>query len=506
MLRYAILAALASSVVLAAPDEPKKPTPKFKLAKDTTFVTEPLDAEGYIDYEAALNKQLKGTTTPETNAVVLLMKCFGPKLYGKELHPDFFSGLGIEASPAKGEYYVQHSKYFQTEMTDQDRKAFYELEGRLTRRPWKSTDAPKHAERLSVIEKPLAVVAEASKRQGYFYPIIARKDDGSRKLIGDATLALPIHVRETAHALAFRAMLKVGKGRTDDAFVDALTIHRLGHLVSRGSSHLECITGQGIRRIAHETDLAILEHGNLTAKQALSYRDELLKFSPLVSPSGKTILTERLSFLDMVQAALRDGSDTLPSIDLKGMTPEEVSKALDWELTLRTGNAYYDRIEVAINLPTRRERGMELANIGDEIEEYAGRIGKILEEAPPERQREIKSEKVARIYVGLMSVLYQKTANNSDHAEQAHRNSIIATALAAHFADHKKYPDKLDDLVPKYLAKVPDDIFSGKALIYQKTDAGYLFYSVGVNGKDDGGKLLTDEPRGDDIGVRIPRR
>jgi len=62
-------------------------------------------------------------------------------------------------------------------------------------------------------------------------------------------------------------------------------------------------------------------------------------------------------------------------------------------------------------------------------------------------------------------------------------------------------------LVPKYLPKLlPDDVFSEKALIYKKTASGYLFYSVGVNLKDDGGQLLTDDPRGDDVGVRMPRK
>ncbi len=72
-----------------------------------------------------------------------------------------------------------------------------------------------------------------------------------------------------------------------------------------------------------------------------------------------------------------------------------------------------------------------------------------------------------------------------------------------------KYPAKLADLAPKYLATVPDDLFSGKPLVYQPAKEGYLFYSVGVNGTDDGGQLLTDpgDPatgRGDDLGVRMP--
>jgi hypothetical protein len=83
---------------------------------------------------------------------------------------------------------------------------------------------------------------------------------------------------------------------------------------------------------------------------------------------------------------------------------------------------------------------------------------------------------------------------------------MIHTALGAHFADEKKYPEKLTGLVPKYLKQHPDDSFSGKAMVYRRTDNGYPLYSVGPNGKEDGGSLLTDEPRGDDIGVRVPRK
>ena len=61
-------------------------------------------------------------------------------------------------------------------------------------------------------------------------------------------------------------------------------------------------------------------------------------------------------------------------------------------------------------------------------------------------------------------------------------------------ADNGRYPAKLDDLAPKYLATVPGDVFSGKPLIYKPTEKGYLFYSVGPNGKDEEGRWYDDDP------------
>ena len=97
-----------------------------------------------------------------------------------------------------------------------------------------------------------------------------------------------------------------------------------------------------------------------------------------------------------------------------------------------------------------------------------------------------------------------KVQNAYDRDEQVQRNLQVAFALAAYRRDHGSYPAKLDDLAPKYLAAVPDDLFSGQAVLYRLSDKGYLLYSVGVNGEDEGGRPFDDEPAGDDLPVRMP--
>ena len=68
------------------------------LGKETTYVTGPLDKEGYIDYEAALNDRLGKGITPEKNANVLLWKALRPDARGgKGMPAEFFKRLGIES-------------------------------------------------------------------------------------------------------------------------------------------------------------------------------------------------------------------------------------------------------------------------------------------------------------------------------------------------------------------------------------------------------------------------
>jgi hypothetical protein len=75
-------------------------------------------------------------------------------------------------------------------------------------------------------------------------------------------------------------------------------------------------------------------------------------------------------------------------------------------------------------------------------------------------------------------------------------NTVIAQErlLAAELALRCYCPDKgsapahLEDLVPGYLAKVPQDPFSGQPMIYRSQGTNWLLYSVGPDRVDNGGR------------------
>jgi hypothetical protein len=83
----------------------------------------------------------------------------------------------------------------------------------------------------------------------------------------------------------------------------------------------------------------------------------------------------------------------------------------------------------------------------------------------------------------------------------------VALALAAYHADKYTYPAKLGELVPTYAREIPNDLFSGHELHYTRSKTGYLLYSVGPNGVDEGGAgNETGDPITDDIAVRVPSK
>lgn len=81
------------------------------------------------------------------------------------------------------------------------------------------------------------------------------------------------------------------------------------------------------------------------------------------------------------------------------------------------------------------------------------------------------------------------------HARTRAQNELLAVRLAlqAYDAAHGALPRSLQQLTPTYLARIPDDPFAPKGSIrYKRIDKTFILYSVGPDGKDDGGKAVYD--------------
>ncbi len=177
---------------------------------------------------------------------------------------------------------------------------------------------------------------------------------------------------------------------------------------------------------------------------------------------------------------------------------------IDWEPALTNGNQWYDRLASSLRQPDRAERKTALRQIDNDLKALknnaasSGLLPSFL------LSKKARGKAIGDTLLILLMPATLKIQDSKDRGEQTERNLHVAFALAAYHAEHGRYPAKLDDLAPKYLATVPDDLFSGKALLYRLTDKGYLLYSVGVNGIDDGGRQFDDNPPGDDLSVRMP--
>jgi len=66
--------------------------------------------------------------------------------------------------------------------------------------------------------------------------------------------------------------------------------------------------------------------------------------------------------------------------------------------------------------------------------------------------------------------------------------------------------ENLDELEPKYFGHVRKDLFADEPLHDRREGVGFLLYSGGANGPDDGGLTFGSKPEGDDIVLRVANK
>jgi hypothetical protein len=494
---------LPALLLVCAADE--KPTPKLPVGKGTTVVSGPINKNGYIDYEAALNDILGKGVTAENNANALLWKAFGPKPEGSNMPPEYFKRLGIAEPPEDGDHFINTHRFLRDvlQINPEDFQTVYNQQDQARARPWTAKDYPDVAAWLKANDKPLAIVLEATKRPRYFNPLVSRRGpDDPSSLIGCLLPSVQM-CRELASALTCRAMLRLGEGKEAEAWADLLACHRLARHLSHGGTLIETLVSYAIHAIACGATLTYIEHANLTAEQYSARLKELRALAPMTPLADKIDISERLMGIDAVQM-IRSGTGGLNKPDEE---EQKVLDMIDWGAILRTMNAAYDRMSAAMRIKDRVAREKEFELIEVDYTELTKKypdpdIKKLLKQVGAKK---LVSKQLGDILMGLLMPAVRKVQYAADRMEQVDRNLHIALALAAYRKAEGRYPAKLADLAPKYLTAVPTDVFSGKDLIYKPGENGYLFYSVGLNGKDDGGQWYGDTPPGDDPGVRVPR-
>jgi hypothetical protein len=97
----------------------------------------------------------------------------------------------------------------------------------------------------------------------------------------------------------------------------------------------------------------------------------------------------------------------------------------------------------------------------------------------------------------LPYVLYAAITPAFDELPKKYVNAIsfrdqvlIACALERFRLKNSSYPEKLDALLPEFLASIPHDPVDGSPMRYRReNDGGFVLWSIGANRIDDGGKL-----------------
>ena len=522
------------------------------VSKETTYFVEPLNADGTVNYVAALNARYGEGVTPANNAAVVLLAAIGPKLLDDAVRDKTAELMGVAPPRADGEYCQTLEEYFQSlppsewplalssggELSPEQTKAIraqfdklaevggqlppdflvkhglrephgllYEQQDKAMRGPWSIRQYPAMVGWLNANAAALNKLADLTGRSRYFIPLVSPTDPQS---VVDVPAPMVVRVAELTTALLARAMLKLDSRAYDQAWEDIRLAYRLADLMGRAPRLVERLMTAGIAVGVSAAADALAGNGGLSREQAMRYLTEVSQRPP-PRPLAETIdVAERCMGLDVVMSLLRVARGGKP-VDL-GELDAAADAPINWNDVLRRMNAYYDLTVRACTDHRSKEAQQArqvMADMADRLENKSKNVvpwaaKRIILKGIPVIGRRINTEAYGDLLMATLMMELGRLPVLEDLARMRLRLTELAFAVAAYEAETGELPEQLAQIAPKYIKQLPLDPLTRKPYVYARRGRSAVLYSLGENGRDDGGRNEPDQSGGpDDIAVRF---
>ena len=519
------------------------PESPIVVSPETTLLTEPLAADGLPDY-ARHSLALAGRgTPPAANAAVPLLEAFWPMDLDEDDLAAVCSALDIER-PGQPLVGFEGDNFFFDDEIRAGIESVLEAAGTGPLQaesvsdvidtaavyPWRSADLPSLAAWLTRNNDGLELVVAASTRPRLFLPAPALVAGERGRLLFDTPPPLQ-PIRSGSRGLILRSMQRLGDGRFADAWSDILAVHRLARLAPKADagSLIGHLMATALSATACPATLRLLDAPGLPADFRAAVCRDLESLPPLPEPRHG-IVTERLGMLDFMihvcQMPREERAEVLSVLECKDPAVERTfATSLDCNAVLATTVADYARLDAALAHPSWAERQQALDRLGREVTAAVapptGGFREGLHAFAMLSSRRGRSERIPRVFSSNWVPAVRAGDAAITRGQAGFELTRIAAALAAWRAGDAAggYPERLDQLVPRYVDRLPLDPFTDQPFRYERRADGYLLVSVGQDGRDDGGTDLVqpivggewvsdwtppEQATGTDIVVRLP--
>jgi hypothetical protein len=280
------------------------------------------------------------------------------------------------------------------------------------------------------------------------------------------------YAREIATLLQLDAFQRIQEGDIDGSLISCRAIINSGRSIGDEPIAISQIVRLTCRRFAVRSLERALAQGS-ASESALTKVQELLENEaeqPLLLIAARAERGAVHQFLEVVEAKQLDRV----GYGLRSRTgSNQVDDLLD-RGKARSAHAPYLRY---------LNECVEIAKLP--AEEQVGRLHHF-DKQPPDNVPQLL-EALSRSNDGND---FKKLATRFHYGLAFLRCAIIAVSVELYRLANQRWPDKLDDLTPQYLSKVPLDPFDGQPLRYRRLKDGVIIYSVGEDGKDEGGERV----------------
>lgn len=351
-----------------------------------------------------------------------------------------------EGVPNAAEIYVKAFESYQA-ATEGEKKVVPNL-GSVVRKPEEFKSEEMKAVLTAFLErnaKTLELLHEAGKVEQcrYEYPL----------KIGQGFLFPYFEkIKDSGQLLKQYALYRMSQGDIDEACNGIMDAIQVGESLNREPFMISYLVRLAMVCTAVETLPSVFSEGSVLPEQNAKLESQIRRTKNNLR-FGQALIGERIFWL----------SDGGPSGELD----------LDFVIAKHVGYAdynavrlfqYFFQIEEKQTFPPAQRR-VEYRRILDEVGD------------------------LSRFYYLIQDVLLRfNVVFNIEFRVWAQLDEVMAAiAVERYRLAEGRFPESLEQLVPKYLEIVPIDPFDGMPLRYKRLEKGYTIYSIGEDGEDNGG-------------------
>jgi len=300
---------------------------------------------------------------------------------------------------------------------------------------------------------------------------------------------------QLAELYELRGLAELADGKSDAALADTVSLFKLS-VATRDEPTLIAMfvrtrtLDDGLQVVWEGLEDRIWTEAQIAKLQQEIQKIDLLPQIQLAGQGERALFVNTLEWLKQQNIATREknvknmtsgrdvsGESSLDSLEINyKLLMQVLPFSLDRALLL--GNEYMDQyIQPAVNLAERRFYP-DVTEAGEKA--LHAQIG-------------LSGYLPGRLYLTFCSS-EKGSLRHFAHGQTSLDEAAIACALERFRLAHGNFPEKLEELVPQYIAQLPHDMITGKPLHYQRTDDGnFVLYSTGWDGIDRQGNLLKKD-------------
>lgn len=369
--------------------------------------------------------------------------------------------------------------------------------------PLRTKDFPLIGEWLSVNQQVAEKVAKGLRDcDKYYEPLVnvpsrfgsreQRRASGQQHahgLTGDSSIGLFTTKQRLSRFLRARCMYRLAEGDSKGAWDDIMLLYRVSQRHPRYPTYVHRHSVSIAEGCARSV-IGFAQQVRLGPKQAKELISQLDQLPP--GPTYAEILDvfERYKVLAHVTKLARQGPSAMATISGKRYAPLVRSlegvpvEAFDWNHLMKFANQHIDASIAAQRYSKYSQRSAASNAIRRELERKGANAlnpAKII--AAIEASDSPGDGATSAVESWMAAGLLRPPAVWPEPSARMYMQfGKLALALSAYRGVRGAYPERLADLVPRFIEKIPPDEFAdGKPLGYVRRNSGYIVYSVGWN-------------------------